>query len=299
MLKDDHDDYILNKLHHIDEFEKTIYYGGITLDYNGGKSSFERVNSTYARQLKRELKVEILSFSPPSPVEDYIIKFSYTRSDAKKSIVLSNQITNSYNYNNDYSSAPKQYVWKMQDWSNCSSVCQGKQIRKGSCVEVHANTVVSDSYCRNTAKPFDDYKECNTDCRLGWEAFKSECSVTCGDGNRTIKYECVQRYNRHSEHSKVVDKYHCPQRYETTIFEPCSQHCNEVLWVYNEWSPVRKTDVFQYLSSFNFSSSFSNPNSARDLVVVANRIERTCAYRIRFIDGQSTKNIVATCDKKN
>lgn len=240
-LRDDHDEYILNQLHHIDEFEKTIYYGGITLDYNGGKSSLERVNSTYARQLKRELKVDILSFSLPSPVEDYIIKFSYTRSDSEK-VVLTNHITNNYNYN-EQPTVKKQYIWQMQDWSNCSSLCQGKQIRKASCIEINSKSVMSDSYCRNSAKPFEDYKECNTDCRLGWEAFKSECSVTCGDGNRTIKYECVQRYNRHSEHSKVVDKSHCPQRFETTIFEPCSQHCNEVLWIYNDWSIVREHTI--------------------------------------------------------
>lgn len=236
-LRDDHDEYILNNIHHMDEFEKTIYYGGITLDYNGGKSLQERVNSTYTRQLKRELKVDILSFSQPSSSDGFIINFSYTRSDAEK-VVISNHITNSYNYN-DYPSAKKTFLWQMQDWSNCSSLCQGKQIRKASCVELHTKAVVSDSYCRNTAKPFDDYKECNSECRLVWEAFKSECSVTCGDGNRTIKYECVQRYIRQNEYSKVVDRSYCPPRHETTIFEPCSQHCNEVLWIYNDWSPVR------------------------------------------------------------
>lgn len=235
-LRDDHDEYILNNIHHMDEYDKTIYYGGITLDYNGGKSLQERVNSTYARQLKRELKVDILSFSPPSTLDEVIINFSYTRSDAEK-VVLSNHITNNYNYN-DYPSTKKIFVWQMQEWSNCSSLCQGKQIRKAACVELHTKAVVSDSYCRNSVKPSEDFKECNPECRLVWEAFKSECSVTCGDGNRTIKYECVQRYIRQNEYSKVVDRSYCPPRHETTIFEPCSQHCNEVLWIYNDWSPV-------------------------------------------------------------
>lgn len=243
-LRDDHDEYILNNVHHIDEFEKTIYYGGITFYYTGGRKALEEVNSTYARQLKRELKVDILSFSPPSPSEDYVITFTYTRSDSEK-VIMSNHITNNYNYN-DYPSAKKQYVWQMQDWSNCSSLCQGKQTRKASCVELSANAVVTDNYCRNTVKPFEDYKECNTDCRLGWEAFKSECSVTCGEGNRTIEYECVQRYTRHSEHSKVVDRSFCPTRYEITTYEPCSQQCNEVLLIYNEWSAVRLSNCLLY-----------------------------------------------------
>lgn len=246
-LRDDHGEYILNKLHHLDEFEKTLYYGGITLDYNGAKSSVERVNSTYARQLKRELKVEILSFSQPANVDDYVIKFSYTRSDPEK-VVISNHISNSYNSYNDHAAAKRQYLWQMQDWSNCSSICMGKQIRKASCVEINSKAVVADSYCRNSAKPFDDYKECNPECRLNWEAFKSECSVTCGEGNRTIQYQCVQRY-RQSEHSKVVDRSHCPHRHETQVFEPCSQHCNEVEWAYSDWSPVSSQFVSRLLAA--------------------------------------------------
>lgn len=74
---------------------------------------------------------------------------------------------------------------------------------------------------------------------IRWEAFKSDCSVTCGEGNRTIKYECVQRNMRNNEHSKVVDQSNCPQRYETTTFEVCMQPCNEVLWVYSDWGTVR------------------------------------------------------------
>lgn len=231
-LRDDQDNYILNDLHHIEGSHKKIYYGGVTFEYNGGKSSFERVNSTYAVQLKRELKVDILSFTPPARVEDYIIKYSYTHSDPGK--ITNNQI----NYGSDYLSPKKQYVWQMQDWSECSNLCYGKQIRKASCVELNSKNSVSDNYCRNTAKPFDDYRECSTDCRLGWETFKSECSVNCGDGNRTIKFECVLRYERGDQPAKIVDKTHCPHRQETTVYEPCSQACNEVLWFYSEWSPV-------------------------------------------------------------
>lgn len=234
-LQDDREEYILNKVNHIDGNNKTIYYGGITLDYTISQdSTIERVSSAYARQLKRELRVDILSYTRPSVVDEYIIKFSYTQSDSKK-VVLSNHITNSYNYN---PSAKKQFMWQMQDWSNCSSLCQGNHIRKASCVELNTKAVVAESYCRNTAKPSNDHEECNMDCRLGWEAFKSECSVNCGDGERTINYECVQRYTRQSEHSKVVDRSFCDPKHETTRTEPCSQQCNEVLWSYTDWSPV-------------------------------------------------------------
>lgn len=253
-LRDDHDEYILNNVHHIDEHQKTIYYGGITFHYSGSRTSLEEVNSTYARQLKRELKVDILSFSPPSPNEEFVITFSYTRSDAGK-VVLSNHISNSYNYNNnynsDYPSAKKQYVWQMQGWSNCSSVCQGKQIRKASCVEQNTKVDVADNYCRNTAKPFDDYKECNTDCHLNWRpSAYTDCSVTCGDGNRTIIYECWQSFTRYpTETSRVVDRSFCPPRREAPTYEPCTRPCKEVIWFYNDWSPVSHSYLLSCLPS--------------------------------------------------
>lgn len=239
-LRDNHDRFILNDYRHIDDLHKTIYYGGITLDYNGGKSAKEKVNSTYSKQLKRELKVYVLSFMPPSMNngEEFMITYSYSRSNPDKLSTVTNHI----NYNNyeHYPSYKKQYVWQMQDWSNCSKLCQGKQTRKASCVELNGKVVVAEGYCRNSAKPYDDYKECNTDCRVIWEPSKSECSVTCGDGNRTIDFKCVQQFNRNGEYTKVVvDKSNCSPRHDTKIYEPCSQHCNEVYWAYSEWSSVR------------------------------------------------------------
>lgn len=162
-MRDDHDEYILNSLNHIEEHQKTIYYGGITLEYNGGKQALEKVNSTYARQLKRELKVDILSFKTPNPVEDFIISFSYSQSDPEK-VVFSNHITTSYHQ----PIAPKkQYIWQMQEWSECSHLCNGQSIRKAACVEMNSNSVVQENYCRTSAKQYDDYKDCNTECKLG------------------------------------------------------------------------------------------------------------------------------------
>lgn len=242
-LRDDHDEYILNSFDHIEDRPKTIYYGGITLDYNGGRSSFEIINSTFARQLKRELKIDIMSLRNAYPQysgDENIITFSYLRSDPKKTI-MSNHITNTYDDYQPPVKPTKQYSWQVQDWSNCSNLCQGRQNRKYMCFEMNLRTIVLDSYCRTTVKPQEEIKECNSDCRLSWEAFKSECSVTCGEGNSTISYQCVQRFNRHSENSKVVDKSNCPSRYETTTVEPCTQPCNEVSWDYSDWGPVRRT----------------------------------------------------------
>lgn len=237
-LRDSNDRSVINDYRHIEEAKNTFYYGGITLDYNGGKSAKERVNSTYTKQLKRELKIYILSFKLPQPMnEEFIITYSYSRSNPDKVSHVPYHI-----YSNDHlSPVKKQHVWQMQEWSNCSKLCQGKQTRKASCVELNSKVVVNDGYCRNSAKPYEDFKECNTDCRLIWETRKSECSVTCGDGNRTIEFQCIQQFNRNGGYSKTVDKSHCQPRFDTKLYEPCSQHCNEVLWAYGKWSSCSRS----------------------------------------------------------
>lgn len=257
-LRDSQDRFFVNHYQQIDDLQRTIYYGGITLDYNGGKSPKEKVNSTYSKQLKRELKVYILSFAPPSQNnEEFMITYSYSRSNPDKLSTVTNHINHNnyeYNYSNNYK---KQYVWQMQEWSSCDKICQGKQTRKASCVEIHGKTIVSEGYCRNSAKPYDDYKDCNTDCRVVWKQDISECSVTCGDGNRTIDYKCVQEFNRNGEYSKIVDKSHCPPRHDTKIYEACSQHCNEVLWAYSEWSSVSYVNtIFIDIFIINMMISF-------------------------------------------
>lgn len=245
-LRDNHDRSLLNDYRHIDDVHKILHHGGITLDYNGGKSAKERVNSTYSKQLKSDLKIFILSFKLPQPMnEEYIITYSYSRSNPDKPAYASNHVNHATA--NDYptttTAAKKQHVWQMQEWSNCSKLCQGKQTRKASCVELTTKSIVPDGYCRNSAKPYEDFKECNTGCRLNWEAYKSNCSVTCGEGNRTIGYRCMQQVvSRNSGHQKIqVDKSFCPARYETKLYEPCSQHCNEVLWAYSNWSPCSRS----------------------------------------------------------
>lgn len=134
------------------------------MEYNGGSQNVEKINSTYARQLKRELKVEILAIQPMNPVEDYIIKFSYTKSDPERVVIISNHISNNYS---PYVVAKKNYHWKMHEWSECNHACNGKRFRKAGCFESNSNTRVTDDYCRTSAKPIDDYEECNKECTFG------------------------------------------------------------------------------------------------------------------------------------
>lgn len=164
-LKNDQGEYLLNGIRHIEQHHKTIQYGGLTLEYNGGNQKDERINSTYAMQLKRELNIEILSFQRMRPIEDYIIKFSYTKSNPER-VIFTNNIPN---YDEPYYVPQKKhYHWNMSEWSECSKSCNGKQSRKAVCVELNSKVKAADQHCaRTSVKPRDDGQECNTDCSFG------------------------------------------------------------------------------------------------------------------------------------
>lgn len=58
-LVDDRGEYILNGYNVIRQYPFNIPYGGLTFDYTGTNSTLERVNTTFARRLKRDLTVEV------------------------------------------------------------------------------------------------------------------------------------------------------------------------------------------------------------------------------------------------
>lgn len=56
---DDRGEYILNGYNVIHQYPINVHYGGLTFEYTGTNSTLERVNTTFARQLKRDLTVEV------------------------------------------------------------------------------------------------------------------------------------------------------------------------------------------------------------------------------------------------
>lgn len=56
---DDKGAYILNGYNVITQYPRVFAYGGITFEYTGTNSSIERVNTTFAKRLKRDLTVEV------------------------------------------------------------------------------------------------------------------------------------------------------------------------------------------------------------------------------------------------
>lgn len=57
---DDQGEYILNGHNIITQYPRIFPYGGVTFEYTGTNSTLERVNTTFARRLKRDLTVEVI-----------------------------------------------------------------------------------------------------------------------------------------------------------------------------------------------------------------------------------------------
>lgn len=56
---DDQGEYILNGYNVITQYPRIFPYGGVTFEYTGTNSTLERVNTTFARRLKRDLTVVV------------------------------------------------------------------------------------------------------------------------------------------------------------------------------------------------------------------------------------------------
>lgn len=59
-LMDDQGEYILNGYNVITQYPRVFPYGGVTFEYTGTNSTLEKVNTTFARRLKRDLTVEVI-----------------------------------------------------------------------------------------------------------------------------------------------------------------------------------------------------------------------------------------------
>lgn len=69
VLMDDQGRSLLNGEQPIIAYHNVSYYAGVAYEYNGSNSTVERVNTTYTKKLKRDLRVEV-----SLPFFDYMIK---------------------------------------------------------------------------------------------------------------------------------------------------------------------------------------------------------------------------------
>lgn len=61
-LLDDNGEYILNGYNVVTQYPRTFPYGGVIFEYTGTNATNERVTSTFARKLTKDLTVEVIIY---------------------------------------------------------------------------------------------------------------------------------------------------------------------------------------------------------------------------------------------
>uniref|UniRef100_A0A3B3QP08 ADAM metallopeptidase with thrombospondin type 1 motif 20 n=1 Tax=Paramormyrops kingsleyae TaxID=1676925 RepID=A0A3B3QP08_9TELE len=115
-----------------------------------------------------------------------------------------------YSYNIPVEERLEKFVWSTSgSWQDCSRVCQGM---------VATLTFMADP--------------------LAHKAGRSECSVRCGPGHRTLDVQCV-KYSRLAERSEWAEPVACGEMPKPPSREPCHGDCLLQGWHYSAWSQVR------------------------------------------------------------
>ena len=216
-------EYVLNGDFVMSMFQKTIQYGGMTLEYSGSDTIVERVNSS--KPLRKDLMVEVLTVGNLNPPQ---VHYSY---------VISSLI--------DFGGT---YVWKSREahkWSHCDRQCQGKQYSSTEvCVAVleASASEVDEKFCSYLPRQKKLLvKSCNMHCRLLWkEISRTPCSTRCGQGRQKVQYSCAQIMANEPE--MVLPDEYCKDiepRPEEDIF--CEGPCQGVKWRYSPWSECSAT----------------------------------------------------------
>ncbi|XP_055541621.1 A disintegrin and metalloproteinase with thrombospondin motifs 9 isoform X2 [Wyeomyia smithii] len=239
-LRDENDDYIFNapKMTVVTGFKRRLF-AGVMLEYNGPDEPIEIVRSDFGHPLKRDLVVEIYSHSKMHPVSENIVEYSFTIPNDRPPVSVTKSTPTFVQHYPSQNSIPN-YQWKMSEWSECDQSCSGKRHRTAGCYDIETGKEKPISYCRNSAKPREDYEPCNMECKFEWEATTSECSNSCGEGVKNVQYQCVQRYIK-TQQTNPVDPTYCANIRKPNILEKCHGPCLDATWSYSEWDPCSRT----------------------------------------------------------
>lgn len=70
-----------------------------------------------------------------------------------------------------------------------------------------------------------------------WEVTRSECSSTCGAGERILNHRCVQRRVENNQ-TMIIDDSYCQPTAKPVVYESCNGPCTNARWAYDEWGQV-------------------------------------------------------------
>ncbi|XP_048839072.1 LOW QUALITY PROTEIN: A disintegrin and metalloproteinase with thrombospondin motifs 20-like [Brienomyrus brachyistius] len=215
-LSDSQSNFILNGNFVVAMFKREVTVKGAVIEYSGSDAIVERINCT--DRTEEELVLQVLCVG------------NLHNPDVR------------YSFNIPVEEKLEKFVWSTSgSWQDCSRVCQGERRRKVTCVRKSDHQVASDQRCHQLPQPDPISEPCNTHCELRWHvAGRSECSVRCGPGHRTLDVQCV-KYSRLAERSEWAEPAACGEMPKPPSRESCHGDCLLQSWHYSAWSQCSKT----------------------------------------------------------
>ncbi|XP_032067588.1 A disintegrin and metalloproteinase with thrombospondin motifs 9 isoform X2 [Thamnophis elegans] len=208
--------FILNGDYVVSMFKKEIKIGNAVIEYSGSDTPIERINSTY--RIDQEIVLQVLSVG------------NLYNPDVR------------YTFNIPIEDKPQQFYWNVYGpWQPCSKLCQGERKRKRICTRESDQLMVSDQRCDKISQPDPVTELCNLNCELRWHIVrKSECSVQCGMGYKTLEISCAKYSKLEGKIEKYDDRY-CSGISKPNTREKCSGDCNTGGWRYSAWTECSKS----------------------------------------------------------
>uniref|UniRef100_A0A8C6X3P0 ADAM metallopeptidase with thrombospondin type 1 motif 9 n=1 Tax=Naja naja TaxID=35670 RepID=A0A8C6X3P0_NAJNA len=208
--------FILNGDYVVSMFKKEIKIGNAIIEYSGSDTPVERINSTY--RIDQEIVLQVLSVG------------NLYNPDVR------------YTFNIPIEDKPQQFYWNVYGpWQPCSKLCQGERKRKPICTRESDQLMVSDQRCDKIPQPDPVTELCNLNCELRWHIVrKSECSVQCGMGYKTLEISCAKYSKLEGKIEKYDDRY-CSGISKPNSREKCSGDCNTGGWRYSVWTECSKS----------------------------------------------------------
>lgn len=264
--------YLLNGNFTVTPFKKTMKYFGATLEYSGSIAVVERINSS--KPLKKKLYVQVLtvgSLRPPDIRFEYTVSLrdqNKYRWDLEKWSscshlcggetfqrpvcirVFDNQVVNDNHC--DATDKPLELAktcndhcilrWNFTVIAECSHQCgPGTRQRDVKCLQEFTNNTVQQvntQFCVHLVGKPRDTEQCEGSCPKSQWIFGnwSECSKSCGRGEKTRSATCVDQngLNRSESRCELTEKItrqecnidSCPQ-WMTAEWTECSASCGE------------------------------------------------------------------------
>uniref|UniRef100_A0A6Q2YCM6 ADAM metallopeptidase with thrombospondin type 1 motif, 9 n=1 Tax=Esox lucius TaxID=8010 RepID=A0A6Q2YCM6_ESOLU len=209
-------EFLLNGEFVVSMFKREIKVGNALIEYSGSDHVIERINCT--DRVEEEIVVQVLSVG------------NLYNPDVR------------YSYNIPIEDKPQQFFWDAYGpWQECNRPCQGERKRKILCSRESDGVVVSDQRCHGAVRPAMITEPCNAECELRWHvARKSECTVPCGVGYRTLEIYCA-KISRADGKTQKVDERYCSSQRKPDDKESCHGDCNPGGWEYSSWSECSKS----------------------------------------------------------